>query len=398
MTQPPQNIPAAQAVSEIPPGPPPVAPPSTWQRLWRAPLFQLLVYVLVAWVVWRFFEHLRPLIISVLVAYLIAHLTHPLLVLMEKRGTPRPLGITMLVIGLLAIIAGVIPLITAVASEIQSLVQQAPQLIENVSGTLKGLAERYPALAHAQTQFDAWVRTNTADLPKRLSEVLTSLLSPKGALVSGVVGAVGWVGRLFITLIISIYMMAIYPAIGPFLLRLLPERFQPQALDVSHHVSRAVGGYFRGQITVALIMGVIIGLGLTVLGVPSALAIGFLAAILNVVPYLGVILSIIPALLLALPLGWLKVVLVLGLFIGANQIEGHFIAPRVMAQSTHLSSLAVLLAILFGVELFGLMGAVIAVPAVAAIKSLLDAYYYTSRPYRAVANPQDAPPNDGGQA
>lgn len=383
MTLPPDEALAPQA-AEVPAVPPPVAPPSTWGRLWRVPVFQLLVYALLLWLAWRLLEHLRPLVISVLVAYLIAHLSDPLLLRMEQRGLPRPLGITLLVIGLLAVLAGVIPLLGAVAREIQSLVQQLPHLIENLNVTLRGLTERYPALQSVQEQLDTWVKANAEQLPARLSGMLGDLLSPRGALISGVVGAVGWVGRLFITLIISIYMMAIYPSIGPFLLRLLPQRFQPQALEVSHHVSRAVGGYFRGQITVALIMGTVIGLGLAILGVPSALAIGFLAALLNVVPYLGVILSILPALLLALPFGWLKVLLVLALFIGANQIEGHFVAPRVMSHSTHLSSLAVLLAILFGVELFGLIGAVIAVPAVATIKSLLDAYYYSSRPYRAV--------------
>lgn len=363
---------------------PPVAAPSTLGRLWRWPLFQVLVYFVLMYGLWRALEHVRPLVISVLVAYLIAHLANPLLRRLEQQRVPRPAGIALIVVGLLAILLGVLPLLGAVAREIQTLAQQLPQLIGNLDTTFKGMTERYPVLHDAQVQLDTWLKANAQELPKKLSEIARELLSPRGALVSGVVGAAGWVTRLFITLIISIYMMAIYPSIGPFLLRLLPERFQARAQDVSEHLGRAVGGYFRGQLTVALIMGVIIGLGLTLLGVPSALAIGFLAAILNVVPYLGVILSIIPALLLAVPLGWLKVALVAALFVGANQIEGHVVAPRVMSHSTHLSSLAVLLAILFGVEFFGLMGAVIAVPAVAAIKSLLDAYYYQSRAYRAV--------------
>lgn len=383
--------------SPLPPAPPvvaprPVAPPSTLGRLWAWPWFQFATYAVLVWLAWRLIDDLRPLVVSVLVAYLIAHLANPLLTRLERRNVPRPAGITLLVVSLLAVLAGVVPLLGAVAREVQSLVQALPQLFENLSDTLRRLAERYPALHDAQTQLDHWIKVNAQQLPTRLSEVAGQLLSPRGALVSGLVGAAGWVGRLFITLIISIYMMAIYPQVGAFLLRLLPERFQARALDVSEHLGRAVGGYFRGQLTVALIMGVIIGVGLSVLGVPSALAIGFLAAILNVVPYLGVILSILPALLLALPLGWLKVALVAALFIAANQFEGHVIAPRVMSQSTHLSSLAVLLAILFGVELFGLMGAVIAVPAVAALKSLMDAYYYSSRAYRAApATPEVQP-------
>ncbi|MFC6659733.1 AI-2E family transporter [Deinococcus multiflagellatus] len=320
---------------------------------------------------------------------------------------PRPVGIALLVATLLAVLSGVLPLMGTVLKEVQLLGRQLPTLTGNLETIAHGLVQRFPVLRGAQAQLDSWIQT----LPNQLSAELGALLSPKGALVSGVVGAAGWIGRAFVTLIISVYMMAIYPSMGPFLLRLLPVRFQPLAQDISEHVSRAVGGYFRGQLTVAVIMGVIIGVGLSLLGLPSALAIGFLAALLNIVPYLGVILSVIPALLLALPFGLLKVAAVAALFVGANQLEGHVIAPRVVSQNTHLSSLAVLLSILFGVELFGLMGAVVAVPTVAALKSLLDAYYYRSPSYRAQpaagrreegppgpADPGAPPPGPGGVA
>ncbi|GHF47090.1 AI-2E family transporter [Deinococcus metalli] len=376
---------------------PPVAPPSTWARLWRWPLFQLAVYVLVALAAWRLLGEVHTILVSTLVAYLLANLANPLLTRLERRGVPRPAGIVLLVLAFFGVLAMISPLVSTIVREVQALIAQAPSLLERLNDTLRRLSARSPLLASAQQQFEAWVKVNQQALPGRLSTSLGSLLSPSGALFSGVKGAFGLLGQAFITLVIAIYMMAIYPSIGPFLVRLLPLRFQAHAADVGGHVGRAVGGYFRGQITVALILGVVIATGLTLLGVPSGLAIGFLAALLNIVPYLGVILSVVPALLLAIPLGGLKVALVAALFLAANQLEGHVIAPRVVSHSTNLSSLAVLLAIVFGVETFGLMGAVIAVPLVALLKSLLDAYYYPSRPYRAVApdavpGPVVAPP------
>lgn len=368
-------------------------PSPLFLRLWQWPLFQLLVYLLAVVGMWLLLGRVQHLVVSVLIAYLIAHLANPLLLKLEEKQVPRPLGIALMVVGLLAFLAGVLPLLVAVTKELQALAQQLPAWLEEWNASVRGWAQRYPAFQGVQGPVDAWVKANSADLPRRLTDLLGPLLAPGGAVVTGLLGAFGWLGRFFITLVISIYMMAMYPHIGPFLLRLLPLRFQALALEVSGHVGRAVGGYFRGQLTVAVIMGLIIGMGLTVLGVPSALAIGFLAALLNVVPYLGVILSIIPALLLALPLGWLKVLLVAALFLATNQLEGHVIAPRVVSQNTHLSSLAVLLTILFGVELFGLMGAVIAVPALAAVNSLMSAYYYRSRVYQSgAAAEQHSPP------
>lgn len=372
----------------------PAAPPSLLGRLWGWPLFQLTAWLLVLWGAWRLTLHLGHLLTSVLVALLIAHLAEPLLRRAERRGISRPLAITGLVLALLGLLAGVLPLLVAAAREVQALGQGLPQAISGLEAGLRERAQQSPALTDVLAQFDAWRAQNTPKLQASVSAALGQLLSPRGALVSGVLGAAGWLGRLFVTLIIAIYMMSVYPAIGPALLRLLPVRAQGPAADVAGHLSRAVGGYFRGQLTVALIMGAIVGTGLTVIGVPSALAIGVLAALLNVVPYLGVVLSIIPALLLAAPLGAAKVLLTAGLFLAANQLEGHVIAPRVMGQSTHLSPLSVLLSILAGVELFGLAGAVIAVPAVATARSLLEAYYYPSRAYRAQrARPVEPPPS-----
>lgn len=363
-----------------------VSPPSPFaplRRLWTWPLFQLAVVLLVLWGLLRVMGEARAVLLSVVVAYLIAHLTNPLLRWLEARRVPRPLGITLLFLALLGLLAALSPLITVTAREVQSLVAQAPQLLDRLNAELRSLSAHSPQLAGAQAQVSEWITQNARTLPARLSRSAGELLSPRGALVSGVLGAFGLLGHVFITLVISIYMMAIYPQIGPFLLRLLPLRYQAGALELSGHVGRAVGGYFRGQITVALILGVLLAAGLTLLGVPSGLAVGFLAALLNIVPYLGVVLSLIPALLLALPLGGLKLALVGALFLAVNQLEGHVISPRVVSHSTNLSPLGVLLAILFGVELFGILGAIVAVPFVALVKALMEAYYYPSASYRA---------------
>ncbi len=366
----------------------PIAPPSVLKKLWRFPIFQLIVYILLIWLGVRFLTEVKGIVIDVIVAYLLAHLANPVLGRLEQYKIKRPWGIVLLGLLLFGMLAAITPLIGTIAKELQTLTEHLPDLLSNLNTQFKQLAQRSPLLHDAQQQFDQWVSQNAKTFPQKLSEIATSILSPKGALVSGVLGAVGLISQLFITIIISIYMMAIYPSIKPFLIHLLPERYQALGLEITGHVSHAVGGYFRGQITVALILGVLIAAGLTVLGIPSGLAIGFLAAIFNIVPYLGVVLSLIPALLLAISFGGLKVALVAGLFLLINQLEGHVIAPKVVSDSTNLSALAVLLSILMGVEVFGLMGALIAVPLVALIKSLMVAYYYPSRPYRALSEEQ----------
>ena len=98
------------------------------------------------------------------------------------------------------------------------------------------------------------------------------------------------------------------------------------------------GGYLRGQLLIGLTVGLLIALGLSLLGIPNALAIGFLAALLNIVPYLGPVVAAIPAVLLALPGGWGTVLLVVLVFVAANQLESSFLSPYILGRTTHTDS------------------------------------------------------------
>ncbi|THF71649.1 AI-2E family transporter [Deinococcus sp. Arct2-2] len=370
-----------------PPVPVPVAPPSTLGTLWKSAWFRLIVYVMLGFVLLWLYQRLRTVIIATLAAYLIAYLVQPILQRLERYGIRRPFGITLLILAVLGVLTAISPLLGVVFNQVSALVQALPSLADTFSAWLSQLAEKRPALAGVQQEVEVWLNGITHNLSTNLGAVLGEVFSPSGVLVGGLLGAVGVIGQVALAAVISIYMMAVYPHIGPFLLRLLPKRFQPIAADVSGHVGHAVGGYFRGQVVVALTFGVLVGTGLSIIGHPSALGIGFVAALFYIVPYLGVWVALIPALLLAVPLGGFKVLLVAAVFLLSDQLEVHVISPRVVGQNTNLSSLAVVLAVTFGVGLFGVMGVLIAVPLVALSKALLDAYYYRSRSYQAISRP-----------
>ena len=156
-------------------------------------------------------------------------------------------------------------------------------------------------------------------------------------------------------------------------------RVQPTVLELSKDISTAVGGYIRGQIIIALAIGVLTGLGLTIIGLPLGLAIGFIAGLFNIVPYLGAIIAITPALLLAIPSGWLEVVLVGVVFTIVSQLESHVLAPQILSKSTDLNPISIILAILSGLALGGVLGALLAVPLTALVKLLIRKYWLGSR-------------------
>ncbi len=112
---------------------------------------------------------------------------------------------------------------------------------------------------------------------------------------------------------------------------------------------------------------------------PNALGLGLLLAALNIVPYIGLVIAAVPAVLLALSGGWLKVLAVVTLYFIINQIVGNVLSPYVLGRTSNLSPAAVLLALLVGLSLGGIVGGLLAVPAATLLKHWLERYWIGSR-------------------
>lgn len=195
--------------------------------------------------------------------------------------------------------------------------------------------------------------------------------------LSGVTNVISITLQVFLALLASGYFLYDYPKFTASFYRHLPTRYRSFAKDLSHKADRAMGGYLRGQLLITTMLGGLIWLGLSLIGVPLALAISFLAAIFNLVPYLGPIIGVIPAVLLGLTVSPATAVLAVVVFAVANQLEGNVLAPLILSRSTDLHPVTVLLGILAGAGMFGLLGALLAVPVIAFAKVLLEEYVLT---------------------
>jgi predicted PurR-regulated permease PerM len=140
--------------------------------------------------------------------------------------------------------------------------------------------------------------------------------------------------------------------------------------------------YFRGQFVVSLIDGVLIGTALLVMGLNFGLLIGLAVGILGLIPYLGMLICWIPAVLIAAAQfgDWTHPLIVTAIFLGMNNLEGFLIAPRIVGQSVSLRPFVVILSVLiWSLVLGGLLGALLAVPLTATIKVLLERYVWHRR-------------------
>jgi predicted PurR-regulated permease PerM len=323
-----------------------------------------------------------------LLSYLFAYLFNPLVQWLVSRRFLQAKGIkpfarliAVTIVYLIVIFFLVIASLV-IATLIQQLIvfaRQLPTLFNSFEGTLNGWLANLQQVPELKDILKNVTKTVQEALSSLVNKLLEFLQGSGLNLISRVVGVVGNVFEYFLVLILGGYMLLAFPDIGKSFLEVLPVRVQPTILELSKDISTAVGGYIRGQIIIALAIGVLTGLGLTIIGLPLGLAIGFIAGLFNIVPYLGAVIAITPALLLAIPSGWLEVVLVGVVFTIVSQLESHVLAPQILSKSTDLNPISIILAILSGLALGGVLGALLAVPLTALVKLLIRKYWLGSR-------------------
>lgn len=226
-----------------------------------------------------------------------------------------------------------------------------------ISDQLVALFDNLPAAADAASQRIPFLAMPVSDLVKGSS--IGGLLA--GAFTWGKAVA-GSVATLLLMVIAGIY-IAVNPGIyRRGLVMLFPKRVQPQVSDTLNDAGAALRLWLGAQLLAMLMVGVMIGTGLAFIGVPSALGLGFVAGVLEFIPYLGPILSAIPALLIASTQSWEMVWWTLALFVVVQQVENNIILPLVTGRAVDLPPAVGLLAVVAIGILFGPLGLLLAYP------------------------------------
>lgn len=317
-------------------------------------------------------------------SYLFAYLFHPLVVWLQKRGVRRGLGLMVAFVIVLLFLALSTVLIASVVRELALFVQKLPTLVTSVQTQINAWIDQFEQMrGQNNQQIRDLIDQGTAALQEALSSVVQNVLgllqSTSTGLVTRTLGVLGGVVQFFLILIVGTYMLGAFEGIGKTMLGLVPVRFQGRVLEFSQDVSIAVGGYIRGQLLIAAAVGTMVGVGLAILGVPLALALGFISAIFNIVPYLGVIISIVPALLLASQFGVVTMILVVVVFMIANQVEALVLSPNILGRTTELHPITIILTIIAGASVLGVFGGLLAVPLVALAKLLVYKHWIGSK-------------------
>lgn len=322
-----------------------------------------LVAVVVLLVV--FSDIFQPLLLGLGIAYLL----DPAVSWLERKGLSRALGTSLIaVLVVLALAAVVLFLIPALGHQLSSLVDRLPEYQERLRAQIEPwldkLQARYPQeIAELQARAAENLRENVPTVASKLWQWLSGFFS-------SVMGFVLFLLNLVFVPVFAFYLLVDWPRLKEGLSGLVPKPYR----DVTHarlrEVDGAIASFLRGQLVIALILAAINGTGLMLLGVPFGLALGIVAGLANMVPYMALVVGLLPALVLCWVehQSWPLLLGVVAVFGGAQLLEGTVLSPRILSRSVNLHPVWVLLAVIAGGSLFGFVGMLIAVPAAAAIQ------------------------------
>jgi predicted PurR-regulated permease PerM len=300
----------------------------------------------------------RDLLLMIFVAIVIASGLDPIIDFFQKKKVPR----TMTILFIFAIFVGLLFLIVYVL--IPPIVQQAQQLINVLPQyfqiILDNFSKNYGPFNIGMSNIEEFAKSLTG----RFGEIVTNIYSAFSNLLSGVIA-------LVIILVLSFYFTVEEDSFKKFIRSITPTKHRPYVEDLVERLQKQIGLWLRGQVTLGLIVGTLIFIGLTLLDVKYALVLALLAAIFGIVPYIGPIIAAIPAIFLAFNQSPLTGLLAVGLYILVQQFENYLLAPRVMEKTSGLNPLIIVLIILVGGKLAGVLGVILAVPLAMAIQVFL---------------------------
>ncbi|MCL5795847.1 MAG: AI-2E family transporter [Patescibacteria group bacterium] len=298
---------------------------------------------------------IRDVLLLLFIAAIIVVALEPMVDWAENRKIPRAITTSFLYLVLLGIIALMFSLlIPPLVSQIANLANNLPYYITKITPIYNQIASYLP---------------NWQQILENISQQLGNI---SGGIFSAGIVLFGGIFSTITILVISFYALIGKTRVNAFIASFFPTEKQTHVLQVIKQITEKIGHWFRSQILLSLIMGVLVSTVLYIMGIPYALTIGVIGAILEVIPFIGATLTGIIAVLFALIFGsWIKAILAVVAYIILQEIEAHFLVPKIMGKAVGLSPIIIIIALLIGGKIAGIVGALIAIPVAAAISILV---------------------------
>jgi predicted PurR-regulated permease PerM len=336
---------------------------------------QLVLLPLALLALWALARAAGTLFLVLIIACLVALVLAPP-VRLVSRALPRGVSILVVYVGLVVLVAAIAAVLASpVASQITTFEHNLPALTRTANRDLTNIQNylnRHGIKVHIQKQGQSALSTLQKTVLKRSGDIVNF---SKGLLSSFVSIGID----LVLTLVLSIYLLIYSKDIGALVRRVMPRGDGTDDDDYPTQVQHAVSSYVRGQLLFSLVMGtsatiiiVVFGaVGLFPAGEHYGVFFGAFYALMEFVPYVGPIVGPIPPLLVALFEHPISALWLLLAFIALQQLEGHVVAPQLFRRSLRINPIIIIVALLIGDKLYGIPGALVALPVISVIRTTL---------------------------
>lgn len=329
-------------------------------------VIKTVVILVLCWVLYI----VRDLVVVVLTALVIASAIEPLVAWLKRRHIGRTLSVIIIYLVLLAVLAGIFYLfVPSLISDFSDLLAKLPTYLDAVSV--------WNPFKSAGVSVSPVVQnlglTQSFSLSDLISQFNATVLNTSQGFVQAMSNIFGGVLSFILIVVLSFYLTVQEDGVTQFLQIVLPDRYEDYVIDLWRRSRAKIGRWLQGQLLLGVIIGVLVYLGLTILGVRNALLLALLSAVFEIIPVFGPVLSAVPATIIALVDGGVtKALLVVGFYVIIHQFENHLIYPLVVRKIIGIPPIVVIMAIIVGFELAGVLGILLSVPIAAVIVELME--------------------------
>lgn len=309
-------------------------------------------------------ERIRGVVYVLIGSIFFAYLIYPIVQWLRRR---MPLALAIVVIYVAIVLAIFIVgwfIVPRIGDESQTLMQRYPAIVVRLHDLITNPND--PVTAHLPN----FLKTELGQLP---SQVVTWVkqhgFSTFGHVLTVLAGFAILIATFIVIPLLTLYLLLDLDNLRMAVSSVVPEERWRATMRLLGDFDAVIGGFIRGQILVALTVGILITLAMWALHVPYPFILGLIAAVFDLIPYVGALAAYLPAMLSALiNNGVLNAVFVTAAFIAIYEAEGHLIAPNIVSKTVKLSPFVVMLAVLIGAELAGIVGALVAIPVMGVLR------------------------------
>jgi predicted PurR-regulated permease PerM len=358
-----------QKLTDAEPAPAPERPPRVVVPRW----IQLVLLPLSVLAAWALAKAAGKVLLVFIIAGLIALILNPAVAFMQRSRLPRGLAVLAVYLGFFLSLAGIgFLLANPISDQVRTFSDNLPHIVNEANKTLASL-QRYLNKHGIHLELVKQGKTALQSIEGKVAKEASKLASFGGALATEAASAIF---DLVLVFVLSVYMLVYGQQIGTLVRRVLPDGDGSNADDYPHLVQRAVTRYVGGQLSFSAIMGASTGISLYVFGVLGifpdggkyAIAFAVFYGVMELVPYVGPILGAIPPVVVALLTDPITALWVAVLFVGLQQLEGHVVAPQIFGHTLRINPLLVIFALLLGLQVHGIVGALIALPILSVLR------------------------------